>query len=648
MAPPTPEELASPGFNKWSLYGFTTTPEERMGPGEPFTYPSLQVNLFFRVFLGLVSLFITWVPARLLFRSGEFAGTVLCVLTMVLNFFTVTNALIWRDDNVEEWFAGYGWCDMQTYIKFGLHTAFNISLFEIMRGLASKVAMNRATTLTSKERRRNRIISAAVIFTVPALQMILTYLVAVGRFNVSTLVGCGVYYFPNWVFLVFFILPTPIFTVGATIMACLTFYRYRLIMRASNKVMQSRDSVAAARQSRVRKKLYFMTLTVIVVVLPLILVFLVRNLKVGSPWELSYDFASFHYGPDPFNQYFVSFTTSEYMNFQQLTIHYIAEITGILLFIPFGTTPEALNSYRRGLLFLGLGYIFPKLREEIPLYPAPNSSRNNSGNNTRASWWSSFFRPIRENTSSFISSRRRSTTTVGKNSRKGSILPTVEHHHNSVSSRSTSAAVPLVVKEKGNPWPDLTVEEIDSYPSPPSSSSASPPMGRNPFVMATAIPLNATPLPARLPQSSRRSTPSPKKPAPIPTTTSTVIEEKPEVAEPWEVGHQASNVDFNTRVWVGNPHSPTTQQLPLPSPARLHPVTNPATTTTTVTAGNGSGGGFHEVDLESGEQQQQRRGVVRVETRIARTTEPRDHPGVGGEEEGEGVITTVTTPTQQS
>ncbi|KAK4196502.1 putative pheromone receptor [Triangularia verruculosa] len=633
MAPPTAEDLATPGFNKWSLFGFTTTPSERMGPGEPFTDPSLQVNLFFRVFLGLISLFITWVPARLLFRSGEFAGTVLCVITMILNSFTVINALIWRDNNVEEWFAGYGWCDIQTYIKFGLDTAFNISLFEIMRGLASKVAMNRATTLTSKERRRNRIVSAAVIFTVPAVQMILTYFVAVGRYNVSTLVGCGVYYFPNWIFLVFFVLPTPIFAVAAAIMAGLTFYRYRLIMRASNKVISSRDSASAARQSRVRKKLYFMTLTIIVVVLPLILIFLVRNLKVGSPWDLAYDFASFHYGPDPFNQWFISFTTSEYMNFQQLTISFIPEITGILLFIPFGTTPEALNSYRRGLLFLGLGYIFPKLREEIPLYPTPGSSRNNSGSNSRASWWSSFLRPIRGNTSSFLSSRRRSATgTANSNSRKGSILPTVEHHHNnnnnnnndnnhtslSSSSRSTS----LLVKEKNsssNPWPDLTAEEIDGY-HPPSSSSvtSSPATGRNPFLMATALPLHATPLPVHLPSLT-------KKPVPVSTTTTATIEETPENVEPWEVGNQASDINFRTNVWVGG----SSAQL---SPARV------ATSITSGGGGDDGGGGFQEVDLEAGQGQgQQRRGVVRVETRIAHTREPRED---GGEQ-----VVTVTTPT---
>lgn len=205
--------------SKWAAFGFTTTPDERIGPGPPYSYPTLQVNLFFRIFLGFISLFVTWVPARLLWRNGEFAGAVLCVTLLVINFLTVVNALIWRDNNVAEWWAGYGWCDIQAYVQFALHSAFNISLFEIMRSLASKVALNRAVTLTARERRRQRIISAAVIFTVPVIQIVLTYFVIVGRYNVSTLVGCSPVYFPSWIYLVFYIVPTPVFIFLATAMA---------------------------------------------------------------------------------------------------------------------------------------------------------------------------------------------------------------------------------------------------------------------------------------------------------------------------------------------------------------------------------------------------------------------------------------------
>lgn len=80
------------------------------------------------------------------------------------------------------------------------------------------------------------------------------------------------------------------------------------------------------------------------------------------------------------------------MSFQQLAINYIPEIAGIVLFIPFGTTIDALNAYRKALVLLGLGNLFPKLREEIKAKPRDKGSS--------PSWWSSFIRPLRSTTSS--------------------------------------------------------------------------------------------------------------------------------------------------------------------------------------------------------------------------------------------------------
>lgn len=210
---------SSQPLNKWAAYGISATPDDRTGVPHPYTYPGLQVNLFFRVFLGFVSLFVTWVPARLLWRNGEFAGAVICMAMVVINSFTLVNALIWRDDNVADWYAGYGWCDFSNYVYFAKHTVFNISLFEIMRSLAGKVALDRAIKLTANERRRERLISALVIFTVPVIQVALTYVVIGGRYTVYTLVGCVPVYDPSWVYFVFYILPSPMFAVGSLIMS---------------------------------------------------------------------------------------------------------------------------------------------------------------------------------------------------------------------------------------------------------------------------------------------------------------------------------------------------------------------------------------------------------------------------------------------
>jgi pheromone a factor receptor len=142
--------------------------------------------------------------------------------------------------------------------------------------------------------------------------------------------------------------------------------------------------MAAVRQQQVRKKLYLMTLVCIIIVLPLILVMLTLNIIEGAPWNLPYNFDALHYGPDPFNVRFISFTTSDKMTFTSLNIAYISEVSSLLVFITFGSTPEALNMFREQLLFLRLGYIFPKLKEEYVPSPKRSPWRN----------WGPFARPL--------------------------------------------------------------------------------------------------------------------------------------------------------------------------------------------------------------------------------------------------------------
>ncbi|KAK4244397.1 pheromone A receptor-domain-containing protein [Corynascus novoguineensis] len=466
----SPNGTMSP--NRWAQYGFTTSADERIGTGGSYTSLALHVNLFFRVFLGLVSIFITWVPARLLWRSGEFGGTTICVMLLILNLITVINALIWRDDNVERWWAGQGWCDFLTYTFFAMHTAFNICMFEIMRGLASKVALNRAVKPTRSERRRQRVVSAMVIFTIPAIQVMLTYFATFGRYNVSTLVGCSAVYYPNWVYLVFYVLPTPVFAVAAAYMAALAFYRYRKIERSTRDISNSQGDIAAARQDRVRKKLYFMTLFCIIMVLPLTMVLLLVNIVDGAPWDLPYDFDALHFGPDPFNIYFISFTTSDRMSFPALNIAFIGEVSGIAVFIPFGTTPEALNMYREMLLALGLDYVFPKLKNEyVPCFRRISGFRYS---------WCSIARSLRGKsllgTKSSTSTRKDSLLPIteevvlaSRDGRGDSSSMTQQHHPRDITMSNIDNSFPYPQKtvttassNHHNPWPNQSTTELNA------------------------------------------------------------------------------------------------------------------------------------------------------------------------------------------
>ncbi|KAK4123685.1 hypothetical protein N657DRAFT_716867 [Parathielavia appendiculata] len=511
--------MASNKTAVWHALGFTTTSEERTGPGPPYTTPALQANLFFRVFLGIVSLFFTYVPARLLWRNGEFAGTVLCVMMLIFNSTTIVNALIWRDNNVEEWWAGYGWCDIQVYIHFALHTAFNISLFEIMRGLATKVSLRRADKPARSEIRRQRIVSAAVIFTFPVIQVILTFFTTISRYNVSTLVGCSAVYYPGWIYLVFYILPVPVFAALAAYMAGLAFFRYQKIDKVTKDVARSQGGVAAARRERVRMKLYFFTLCCIVLVLPLIMVMLFVYIVEGGPWNRRYDFDALHFGPDPYNIYFISFTTSDMLTFSELNTSLIGVCAGILVAIPFGTTPEAINMYRGMLLAVGLGYIFPKLRKEY----IPGTKRGSSFS------WGSLGRALRGKP--LLGSNTPST-------HKDSLLLTAEQvslanhtdrgHFSSMNQPQprdfTMASDNLQYPEKSlaiasthhNPWPDLFATEIDTATA--DIEAGRHPPARNPYPIP---PILVAKPPPKFPSFSVPSLHSHKKTHPQPTAVTT-------------------------------------------------------------------------------------------------------------------------------
>ena len=198
---------------------YTTTPEERIGPGAPYSDASLQANLIARVVLGILSLVFNFVPTKLLWWNGEFAATVFCLINTLINLYYVVNALIWSDDNVETWWAGHGWCDLQAYTTFALRTAWHICLFEMMRSLARKVSLVRVGAKTDAERRRHYIVTSFVVFTLPLLQVALSYFLMLRRYDVSTLAGCNAVYDPNWIFLILFVLPTPLFVIGAAYMA---------------------------------------------------------------------------------------------------------------------------------------------------------------------------------------------------------------------------------------------------------------------------------------------------------------------------------------------------------------------------------------------------------------------------------------------
>lgn len=115
------------------------------------------------------------------------------------------------------------------------------------------------------------------------------------------------------------------------------------------------------RHQRIRRKLYWMCVSIMVPFFPMQMFFLYVNIMAGLRYLQPYDFRKIHDSPE-FTM--VTFTTSEGISFVEMNMTYMAAITGVPLFWFFGFTKEALNVYRVYLLKVGLGRWFPKLHEE--------------------------------------------------------------------------------------------------------------------------------------------------------------------------------------------------------------------------------------------------------------------------------------------
>ncbi|KAH8880394.1 pheromone receptor [Thozetella sp. PMI_491] len=365
-----------------------TTEQPGLGPGDgPYTNPSLQANLFFRVFLGILANICCWVPMKLLWSNGEFAAAVFCLTTMVLNVFYSVNAMIWPDENTAKWWLGHGWCDMQVYLFYALDTLYTACVFEIMRQLADKVALSRVTSLSRAERRRRHLVSGLVIFPIPLLQVIMTWFVQSQRYSIGPLIGCLANYDSTLPYLITFVIPPPILTLGAAIFAALTWKRFRDVDRNNRNLLSSSGNEMAIRQARVRRKLYFLTLAILIPYSVVQFLFLASNITSQVSWSRPYNYDQIHYNPPP-NQWTgsspnawnrITFILTDELDFASQNMNYTPILTVIPLFVSFGATKEAINVYRRYLLKLGLGRIWPRLEEEYD----PDISTSGT---TRAAW----------------------------------------------------------------------------------------------------------------------------------------------------------------------------------------------------------------------------------------------------------------------
>lgn len=215
----------------------TNSPMLEIHP-HPVNNPGLEANRICRIVLGIIGSLLCWVPLRLLASHREFATVVLIIDVLLLNFFNILNALIWPNDNWDRWWDGYGLCDIEAYVLVPIDTLFAACIFVIMRNLAGHLRLRRAADLTPRERKRQHIVEALILFMAPVLQLAATWFLLAQRYVIGAVVGCIVAYEGSWFQIIVFDVPALVFSLGTILYAC----RYHLAVERGRHLLTRRQT----------------------------------------------------------------------------------------------------------------------------------------------------------------------------------------------------------------------------------------------------------------------------------------------------------------------------------------------------------------------------------------------------------------------
>lgn len=144
-------------------------------------------------------------------------------------------------------------------------------------------------------------------------------------------------------------------------MPVLTWIRFREVEKSTSAARNNNNGSMNRRHLRIRRKLFLMTMVILVPFFPMQMFWLYSNIVSGLNDLQPYDFHRIH-SSGTFN--LVTFTTSDKMSFVEMNMNYVAILSVIPIAWFFAATKDAINTYRVYLLALGMGRFFPKLHVE--------------------------------------------------------------------------------------------------------------------------------------------------------------------------------------------------------------------------------------------------------------------------------------------
>ncbi|KAJ4379178.1 a-factor receptor [Didymella sp. IMI 355093] len=254
------------------------------------------------------------------------------------------NPLIWGHDNITEWWDGVIWCDINVRIQVGAQVALGASVAMILRRLAKVMdTRNITVSLSRSSKLRGQLIEAGWCWAYPLIIILLYIPVQSARYNIWGIEGCISAYRPNLRSLLLTVIWMPVTMMAVSYYAVLLLVRLYRYRREFSRLMTARNTT----RSRFLR-LFLMCLVFLVVVVPY---------SLYPFWyycnEMVLRGGDYEYSPG------LIFT---FPSGGEIHIDKWGQIAmGYVTFLLFGTGTDAHNTYKKMLLAMGLGKLFPSL-----------------------------------------------------------------------------------------------------------------------------------------------------------------------------------------------------------------------------------------------------------------------------------------------
>ena len=319
--------------------------------------------------LALLALILDLPPIVWHIRNRNIAASSLVFWVIIINFINFINAIIWPTDNIETWWNGRVFCDIQVKLIVAAGIGSVGSIICVMRGLA-KVLDTENTILAPSQgqKRKELIISLVLCVGLPVYMMPIQYIVQPTRYWITTVAGCTAPVDRSWPSIVLLTMWPTIFSVVAVYYSgmFMKIIRYSdsiadriivLVIHRMRKYRKNFSSILSSSNSNLTKnrflRLFFMSLIMVAILFPVevyVLYDQATHTSLAYSWDLVH---SEHWGD------IVLIPTGGNVVFE----HWIQVVYGYIIFAFTGMGHDAQELYRKWLLYVGLGKIFPSLHQ---------------------------------------------------------------------------------------------------------------------------------------------------------------------------------------------------------------------------------------------------------------------------------------------